>query len=929
MEATLAPVPVTGNGASAPPAIVVGQVDHPEDIAHLEGEGVWTPELIEQAVAGGWMRSIDSAEARRLGFVKRLKDGTRWSGGGLLFTFGWSRDVKTGARRLFGHLRFRKDRPREVPKYLVPAKVVPICWTPPGVEPAACLGRTEGFKDAAIAWFKLGIPLLAQAAPSYYRGVPDAARKLPWLGDSDSVLIPEVARLLVAMGKEQHLRLCSVPLRFNGQQLAKAGVTELLKAGATRDDFLQLLNEALRLPDWLANLPAIWESTELSDWHRAHPNRWRQDVPNPAAIAMLKADMAGEAARWCAFAGLRDAAADAILETLRRWSKVRKDTLTKIFRESSAKEQATRRKAEAKTRATTPATPGQKNYCVGPTTTIEAAYLANEAADPVRPLAARDKVLFRWDPERQFWTLQPDMGTQARISAELERYFTPETRYEPAKFRFTTTDYMKRVHNWMLVRLHDEALGARPSLVPFRNGALDLETGELIPHTRELGCTFQINGEWSEGIHTENLPAFAPNWHRFLQMAFREDTWELVRAAIRYLLDPTLRPGKAIAFVGPTGSGKGLALRTISSLVDRSAVTAITKGLCALASPEAIYQYVAGRRLVLFMDLRGPQSNHGAVYDLIDQAPVSARRLFESSSFTVDFAGRMAFGYVSTPPFQGDNGNDGWARRIVTVPVQAVPESAKAACPDLEDRIQGLRNHPGELGMIASWAFAMARTDVERYLFRPHEVAAVEEALTAGLATVDSLHGWIDQLLIPAGPKHSPSWSDMETCYRGWCAATGYKPLATNRFRGQLRQFLATNTPDLLRDQSIREPMESLRNRMGEDADSNQRRRIRQHVFGFRINPAVWTRDIPQLEEPNCPYAKRYGHGSDGFLSIDHKRLRDDHWLYAWRDQGASGYAESGFLNKDRLPDASGAGLLELRRHRPGEPIIDWKQVPD
>ena len=191
-----------------------------------------------------------------------------------------------------------------------------------------------------------------------------------------------------------------------------------------------------------------------------------------------------------------------------------------------------------------------------------------------------------------------------------------------------------------------------------------------------------------------------------------------------------------------------------------------------------------GKRLITFGDLNGRQSRYGGFFELVDQAPVTARRLFEAEEATVDFAGRVVQAMTKMPIFINDDGNTGWTRRAFVVPTIPGQRDRSTYPGDLEADLAM------EVGTVASWALAMDRQEAIDILQGRSDDQEIQRVQAAAAATTDSLAEFVDQCLMPANTTLEPSQVDLMDAYRLFCLATNKKALADPRFISQLRKAL-------------------------------------------------------------------------------------------------------------------------------------------
>jgi P4 family phage/plasmid primase-like protien len=112
-------------------------------------------------------------------------------------------------------------------------------------------------------------------------------------------------------------------------------------------------------------------------------------------------------------------------------------------------------------------------------------------------------------------------------------------------------------------------------VVPFRNGLLDVETGEIFPVTADWDVWWNVPLDFAPG-------ASCPSWVRFLgSIGWGEHTEEyrLLRQWFGYLLSGLKDQQKMLLLKGPTRGGKGTILKIAGAMLGDGAVGITLQGL--------------------------------------------------------------------------------------------------------------------------------------------------------------------------------------------------------------------------------------------------------------------------------------------------------------------------------------------------------------
>lgn len=140
------------------------------------------------------------------------------------------------------------------------------------------------------------------------------------------------------------------------------------------------------------------------------------------------------------------------------------------------------------------------------------------------------------------------------------------------------------------------------SLVVCRNGALDIESGRLLPHSPRLFSTNALDVEYDA-----NAPR-PERWRAFLRELWPDDeeSVQLLQEWCGLCLTADTSFQKMLALVGPTRSGKGTIARVMTELVGRENTTGPT--LSAFAANFGM-QVCINARLAVIPDARMPGRN--------------------------------------------------------------------------------------------------------------------------------------------------------------------------------------------------------------------------------------------------------------------------------------------------------------------------------
>ncbi|MBE9173291.1 hypothetical protein IQ216_09430 [Cyanobium sp. LEGE 06143] len=718
-------------------------------------------------------RSINADEANHLGF--RFQG---WRGGGLLLPF----------CAAFAQLRCddppTSDRGDQI-KYLSQLGAKQHAATFGHGEPTIA---TEGWKDALRLHLATGETVQAIAGVTTWKLLALSVQLLIY--DADAVNNPSVWGQLVAAGLNRpRLRLAFFPSDLAGP---KGGACEFFRAGG------DLANvDRWKARELLRKLPKRWDRNLRVDWH----------VPSIRRLSSLslQAAFGGDTA-----VQLVEAGAKQIGFSIRR------------ARQILGKEKSKRS-----------ATDGDRG-------------ILRTDAPPERQAAEvlyaeRDQLIVwvggclrRYDRALGYWRVWPLDEARTAALGVLSRLYEPPKDQTKAKCRFMFgTDRQVTGAVSLLAGLAGRGplQDVPPPVVVFGNGTINLRTRLLEPHSPEHGATYAADADYIPGA---GCPAAL---QRVIETCYPEGAEQIIRAELRWLIDPSVRYGEVFHHLGDTGTGKGLLVEFLSSLLPPS-VQATAAHPASLETPEKLYQAVRGRRLLLFPDCpaRLRNSGHsGPFYELVENKPQTTRRLYSAEA---EAARPLHVGCIiaSVAPLQFSDGRDGFLRRCLTL--QTLPRSGDPDPTLRSDLIGSTPEHRVIRSQALSWALSMPTDEVEAVLSKndPEGLLRLGEAEAA--AAGDSVSQFVDACLVPhpLGPDAEVDDLDlgqMFEAYRGWCKYAGVEhAMQLQNFLGQLRRVLGPG-------RCLPRRKESRMEARADGRSPSQRQNLPRLYAGFALRPGL------------------------------------------------------------------------------------------
>jgi putative DNA primase/helicase len=320
-------------------------------------------------------------------------------------------------------------------------------------------------------------------------------------------------------------------------------------------------------------------------------------------------------------------------------------------------------------------------------------------------------------------------------------------------------------------------------LLNVQNGVIDLQTGQLRPHRRDLWLTKQTPVAY-------DADAQCPRWERFILEIFGGDTdlAAFIQRAVGYSLTSDTRERVLFVMHGRGRNGKDTLLEVISTLLGDYALrtpadTLLTRENDRGRVSDDVAALRGGRFVAASETDEGRWLSEAKVKELTGSQTLTARHLYgRYFQFEAEFKLWLATNHQ--PVIRGTD--DGIWDRIRLLPFnvrfylpwEERPPDAPAA--DLGLKATLRRELPG----ILNWAIAGCRAWQREGLGMP---AAVQRANTAYRAEMDTLAPFLAECCVQH-PSFSVSVGALYQTYVAWCERSGEKPLGKIKFGRQLAE---------------------------------------------------------------------------------------------------------------------------------------------
>ncbi len=323
--------------------------------------------------------------------------------------------------------------------------------------------------------------------------------------------------------------------------------------------------------------------------------------------------------------------------------------------------------------------------------------------------------------------------------------------------------------------IHTDAprLWPRPPLnrLNVKNGLLDLETGELHPHTPDHRSSIQLPVEYDP-------QADCPTWHKFVEEIFPEDCSQLPWELLAWLMTPDTSIQKAVLLLGEGRNGKSTFLTAVRAFLGRENVSGLS--LHKLETDRFATARLVGKLANICPDLPSYHVVSTSTFKaLAGGDAVHAERKY-GESFEFEPFARLVFA-ANQPPQSADS-SGAFFRRWLVVPFERtfigqdeIPRSV------LDAQLADPQELSGVLNMALS---ALHRIRAQGIT----ESQSMREAWRQFQQVAHPIMAWLDTYVIQDTEAYVTK-ADLLQAYNEYAKANGQPVLSDKLFYQTVRQW--------------------------------------------------------------------------------------------------------------------------------------------
>ena len=303
-----------------------------------------------------------------------------------------------------------------------------------------------------------------------------------------------------------------------------------------------------------------------------------------------------------------------------------------------------------------------------------------------------------------------------------------------------------------------------------KNGLINMETWKLEPHRPEILFLTQLNAEYKEDV-------VAKEWDDFLRQVTDEAYIPVLQEFCGYCLLPDCRFEKALAIVGPGGSGKSTFLEVIRSVLGFENTTSFS--IQQLENERFSRAELIGKLANIYNDLPYDQIEKSDVFkQLVSGDPIQVEKKFRQP-FLARLHVKLIFSANQLP--QTKDTSSAFFRRWIIVPF---PNTIQNPDPSLKLR---LSRDERVKSYVLKWMIEGLKRLLKNNKFSyPYTWEEIAEFYTQAS---DSVKAFISDHIVEY-PGGRIKKSELYQLYVNYCKENGYPPVSNVEFAKRLRMYI-------------------------------------------------------------------------------------------------------------------------------------------
>lgn len=297
------------------------------------------------------------------------------------------------------------------------------------------------------------------------------------------------------------------------------------------------------------------------------------------------------------------------------------------------------------------------------------------------------------------------------------------------------------------------------NLVNFKNGVLNIETGELAPHTPDIIFTNELPADW-------NPAAECPKIMKFLSEVLHPEDIPVVQEIVGYCLLRDYRFAKAVMLLGPGANGKSTLLNLIAAMLGE-------RNVATPALQDLIYNRFAkaelyGKLANIHADIPAYKLRYTGPFKMLTGQDISWAEKKHAHPFEFRNYAKLLFSANELP--QTDDMSEAFWRRWIII---EFPHAFLEGDPQTDPSMLEKLTMPSELSGLLAWALKGLKRLLENKKFTMTKTR--EEIETEWVTRTDSLRAFVMKH-VSADPNCYVVKDDFYAVYQDFCSSRDIAP---------------------------------------------------------------------------------------------------------------------------------------------------------
>jgi P4 family phage/plasmid primase-like protien len=337
-----------------------------------------------------------------------------------------------------------------------------------------------------------------------------------------------------------------------------------------------------------------------------------------------------------------------------------------------------------------------------------------------------------------------------------------EEGVKPSVFVLNSVHELARLEAYV----EDERWDSNPDILVAENGAIDIPTGDLLPHNPEHYATTRVPYSYNPDAHAER-------WDYFLKNTVDGAVAEFLQEFAGYCLTTDTSYEKAVWLIGPPGGGKSTWIEGVSATLG---VRAGVLGLAEIEKSRFALAKLTGKTLVTAAEQpAGFVTCHPIINAIVSGEPIQVERKYRDP---YDLTPRAKIAWAMNDLPRIPKGAEGLFRRVEIIQFPSIAEEDRD--PTLKEDIKG------EGAGILNWALEGLRRLRKRSRF---EVPAVVRNATAQFRESNDVPALFVEERCTKGAELKVKASELYSEYKHWCETTGHKAQSSTTIADDWRRL--------------------------------------------------------------------------------------------------------------------------------------------